>query len=423
VLRFRAQWSFAINETTLSRDTYLVGSANVLLWHTDQVKFPPVVTSKHRIYIPRKMVLPQWGCPSVTFALGTVSFKRDPSNPNSSAVLKSVDVNTQVCSQTLQTVDTDIVLEHPSMALAKEHVPIPDESTVKWLQNSTNGTDSTAFQYVLTNMLISLNNPDGYLSDPWAPTDDADRFTQTLVHVAQQEEGLHPKDLVGVGNSDTYLKMVQRLYGSYMALAISNNMRVGMSENTPDIPFTDATWSATASPMIVPTPAPSSATRKAMTTMTSIKQITKTMTATSTEWEDIPSATQTIATSTAEATSLRKRANDAERTLPATLTRTGAGANIRLKQNNAPKIALQAMLAFMVVGAIVTKLLLRTNKTLQREPYSIAGRAVLMANGNMLHTLGHESDGTERDAKRYRLGWWEDEDGRRRYGVCVEDEK
>jgi hypothetical protein len=182
--------------------------------------------------------------------LGIVSFKRDPSNSNSSAVLKSVDVNTQVCSQTLQTVDTDIVLDYPSMALAKEHVPIPDESTVKWLQNSTNETDSTAFQYVLTNMLISLNNPDGYLSDPWALTDDADRFTQALVHVAQQEEGLHLKDLVGVGNSDTHLKMVQRLYGRYMALAIINNMRVGMSEDISDVPFTDATCSATASPVI-----------------------------------------------------------------------------------------------------------------------------------------------------------------------------
>jgi hypothetical protein len=51
------------------------------------------------------------------------------------------------------------------------------------------------------------------------------------------------------------------------------------------------------------------------------------MTATSTEWEDIPSATHTLATSAAEAKSQRKRANEAERTLllshlPPTLSQT-----------------------------------------------------------------------------------------------------
>ena len=267
-------------------------------------------------------------------------------------------------------------------------------------------------------MLISLNNPDGYLSDPWSPTDDADRFNQALVHIAKQEEGLQMNDLVGVVNTETYMKMVRRLYGRYMAQAPSNNMRVSTSEETPDIAFTDAPWSATASPVIVPTPGPSSSTRRPKITMTPTKQLTKTVASTTSNSNPTPSAI-----STTEADSLRKRVNDAEQTIPATLTRTGAGANIRLKQNNAPKIALQALLAFMAVGAIATKLLLRTSKTLQHEPYSIAGRAALVANGNMLHALERDRDGTKRGEKRYCLVWWEDDDGRARYGVCVEDEK
>ena len=101
------------------------------------------------------------------------------------------------------------------------------------------------------------------------------------------------------------------------------------------------------------------------------------------------------------------------------------------------------MLAFMVLGALLTRVLLRTKKTLQREPYSIAGRAVLVVGGNMLLEQGErdgevvQDENVENDAaggdvrsvhekgvggeeKRYYLGWSKDAEGRNRYGICVE---
>jgi hypothetical protein len=42
------------------------------------------------------------------------------------------------------------------------------------------------------------------------------------------------------------------------------------------------------------------------------------------------------------------------------------------------------MLGFMAAGATTTKLLMCTKELLPDEPYSIAGRAVLIASGNIL---------------------------------------
>ncbi|KAF1941476.1 hypothetical protein EJ02DRAFT_423042 [Clathrospora elynae] len=401
-----AQWSFHINETTITRETYFVGSANVMNWYSNQVNLVSGETERGEIVRPYRYQLPQWGCPSLAFALGTVSFKRKNAT---SFVLNDPDINVLVCSQNLQSVETDVVLYYPSMAISKDYPPYPDESTATWLQNSTHGNGGTDFQFVPSNMLMSLNNPNGYMSSPWAPTDDADRFVQALVYTAQKEEGLHLRDLVGVGNSEMYLKMVQRLYGRYMAQAMSNNMRVGVTEGVSNMTFTDAPWTPTASPVIVPTQASSSLTK----TSNSAKTLTTTRTATHL-------SRAAAISSTTEASHQRKRAAGAEQTIPATLIRNGAGAHVRLKQNRAPKIALQAILAFMAVGAIIAKLLLRTKKTLQREPYSISGRAVLVASGDMLHTPEDDREGTAWDEKMYRLGWWEDSGGRRRYGIYVE---
>jgi hypothetical protein len=50
------------------------------------------------------------------------------------------------------------------------------------------------------------------------------------------------------------------------------------------------------------------------------------------------------------------------------------------------------MLAFMATDAILARLLLRTKETLQQEPYLIAGRAMLIANTDLLATLGDDRD-------------------------------
>ncbi|KAJ4315940.1 hypothetical protein N0V94_005704 [Neodidymelliopsis sp. IMI 364377] len=279
---------------------------------------------------------------------------------------------------------TNITLDYPGLTITAETPPLPDEATAQWLRNTTATKDGTTFQFVPNNMLLSLNNPNGSLSSPWNQTDDVDRFTQALAYLAQKEDNLTLHDLVGTKNIVNFEQMAQRLYGRYMAQAFSNNMRVNFDKDTSNITLTDTLW----------TPSSSNYTSKvnARGAFASRKDAG--------EWQ--------------------KRADGTVPTVPATLTRTAVGAHTRMVQNRSPKIALQVMLGFMAAGAILTKILLRTRGLLPHEPYSIAGRAVLVANGNMLQYDASGKEGSK-EGQRYRLGLWKDRDGVERYGICVQE--
>lgn len=381
---------------------------------------------KGEISRPGQFSLPEWGCPSLAFSLGSATFSTV--SPNSSSIITAadIDMNSIACWQNFQSVETDVALEYPSMNFVKNSPPRPDESTAKWLENPEDSQGGTAFQMVNTNMFITLSNPN-VSGKVWAKGDWADRFTQAIVHTASKEDGLSIKDLAGVANSDRFIKMVQRLYARYMVQAISNNMRVDMAENASSMALTDALWTPTASPVFTPIPSlytpplsnPLRSTTRRTVSDTSSSRATNSIAKPISTPKATPASILTPnSTPRAASNQLRKRADN---TLPATLTQTGSGAHIRLKQNRAPKIALQVMLSVMIVGALASRLLLRTKETLQREPYSIAGRAVLVANGNILETM--DADGHEDvvlDGRRYRLGWWVDDKGRKRYGITIE---
>ncbi|OAL46685.1 hypothetical protein IQ07DRAFT_634331 [Pyrenochaeta sp. DS3sAY3a] len=435
-------WRFALNETNPAHGKYYVGQASVLTWSEDDVRLWSGYDDESNAIYPQQFVLPEWGCPSLTFTFGTLSFRNESRNATTPryAIVNS-DISTLVCSQHLQSVETNMTLHYPSMDIVKESPPQPDKKTAKWLRNPADKSGGTAFQFVPNNMMISFNNPNGSMSGPWYAKDYADRFTQALVYVAQKENNLGLSDLAGQGKSAAYESMLQKMYGRYMAQALSNNMRVSLDDkNASSIAFTDAAWTATATPVIVPTPSWSSrvipvanrtTTVRFSSSLSRISRSAATASATTTLVGTRPNTTTPTPTSPA----LEKRAEATQSSIPATLTLTGEDASVRLKQNRAPKIALQAMLGFMVVGLLATRLLLDTRETLPREPYSIAGRAVLVANGNVLDDdaqgggsesslvgggSGGRREGEWRFRGRYRLGWWEDWEGRRRYGVCVE---
>ncbi|UPX20596.1 uncharacterized protein EKO05_0010824 [Ascochyta rabiei] len=195
-------------------------------------------------------------------------------------------------------------------------------------------------------MSLSLNNPNGSSSDPWQQTDDVNRFTRALSFIAQKEENLTLRDLVDADGIANLQKTAQKPYGRYIAQAFSSNMRIDVDKATPNTTLTDAPW----------TPPSSNST---------------------------PKRNFRLATSASQPNTPKPR--DAPLpTLPATLTQTGAGAHTRMVRNRGPKITSQVMLGFMAADAILTKLLLRTKELLPHESYSIAGRAISVANGNVL---------------------------------------
>ncbi|RTE76791.1 hypothetical protein BHE90_008743 [Fusarium euwallaceae] len=138
----------------------------------------------------------------------------------------------------------------------------------------------------------------------------------------------------------------------------------------------------------------------------------------------------------AQAISLNMRSNSTDSAqLPSyngTLTTSG---HRRLKQNKPTKIALQAMLATMVVCAIATTQLMEVRGVLPHNPCSIAGTATLLAGGEMTTPEfvppGSEWRNDGELAKSgvfsrsfYTLKWWNTTDshttGKQRYGVDVD---
>ncbi|KAK7426093.1 hypothetical protein QQZ08_007403 [Neonectria magnoliae] len=107
----------------------------------------------------------------------------------------------------------------------------------------------------------------------------------------------------------------------------------------------------------------------------------------------------------------------------------------RLRQNRAPKIALQAMLAVMVASAIGLTLLIRVREVLPHNPCSIAGTATLVAGSEMASSRIVPPCAEWRSDKElkqlgifeqyvYALTWWVeyggDRSSRQRYGIDVD---
>jgi hypothetical protein len=105
----------------------------------------------------------------------------------------------------------------------------------------------------------------------------------------------------------------------------------------------------------------------------------------------------------------------------------------KLRQNREAKLALQIMLAVMVVCAIVTRLLIRVDQVLPHNPCSIAGTATMLAGGQICSREIIPQGAEWRDDEELRkagvfesylfgLGWWDTREGKR-FGVDVEGRK
>jgi hypothetical protein len=336
---------------------------------------------------------------------------------NSSVTVSHGNLSALVCTQNLQQVETDVTLDYPSMAINKNNPPRPDEATSKWIRNPTSKQGGTAFQFVPKNMMISLNSPNVSSDSMDGSTEELDRFVQAATYVAQKEEGLNSTDLFGTANLNNMVSALQKMYGRYMAQALSNNMRVSRSsDDTPKPNMTSALWTATASPVIIPTPSPSSTSiPAAMLKSNGIIPVSTNSTSGA-----YTANNSTTSSSTETPGPILGRAINPESSLSGTLIDTGIGARYRLKQNRASKIALQVMLAVMSLGVILMRLFQRTKHTLQREPYSIAGRAGLVVNGNMVDALGHDWDRAGLADKKFSLRWTRDRNGDAAYGIWVD---
>lgn len=117
------------------------------------------------------------------------------------------------CYQSLQEVMTNITLLLPSLALDPAHVPAPLENTAHYLHNGSNGQD---WEFPINAFLVSLATPD---TDP---THELDGFMQAIVNGT---DGIPGTEFVGPAGLPHLLNASNKLYSTYMAQAISANMR------------------------------------------------------------------------------------------------------------------------------------------------------------------------------------------------------
>jgi hypothetical protein len=268
------------------------------------------------------------------------------------------------------------------------------------------------------NMMLSLNSPNVSSDSMEGRTGEMDRFVQGATYVAQKEDGLNATNFFDITNLDKMVSALQKMYERYMTQALSNNMRVSRSStDAPKHNMTSALWIATQSPIIIPTPSTSpksSPAAKPKLNATITISMNSTSRAHTANISTLPPSTETPGPIHGRA------ATNPDPSPSGTLTSTGTGAHHRLKQNQASKTALQVMLALMSLCVILMRFLQRTKHTLQREPYSIAGRAVLVANGNMVGALGHDWERAGFASKEFSLRWARNRDGDCAYGIWVD---
>ncbi len=124
---------------------------------------------------------------------------------------------------------------------------------------------------------------------------------------------------------------------------------------------------------------------------------------------------------------------------PSNYTATLHQTTRRLHQSPGPKIALQAMLAFLAVSAMATYVMMDTKRVVPHNPCSIAGMMSLLAESEMCRTREVIPEGVEWKGERewiregvfggliFRMGWWranadmlgEEGKNRRIFGIDV----
>lgn len=153
------------------------------------------------------------GCPSLVFLFG--SYTKDTTSASNTSIL--------VCSQFIEEVETEITFILPDLSIDLTHPPIPNESTVKAIDNGTKGSIYREYQ-VATNLANQMIDP----TDVGAST--IVGFGQgayDFYHILTDGSGtkLAPAALVGAENAKLLFNVTQHMYRVYMAQAMNLKFR------------------------------------------------------------------------------------------------------------------------------------------------------------------------------------------------------
>ncbi|RFU81514.1 hypothetical protein TARUN_673 [Trichoderma arundinaceum] len=164
------------------------------------------------------------GCPTFAVTLGQMRVKKTGKGIKAKISGFEQDLATIVCYQNIEQVMTNVTWQLPEFSFHPIHLPKTDESTAEFLKTNRS---SERFPYMLNAWLNGLNNPLFNQTVPGPNNTESfynniDNFIAALVLA---KNGRPVEELAGAKNVENLKNVTQRLYGAYMAQAISLNMR------------------------------------------------------------------------------------------------------------------------------------------------------------------------------------------------------
>ena len=183
------------------------------------------------------VVLPD-GCPSISLVFGYFALNSTMFAAMKAGEIQNFDITgpakanitNMICTQTMHQVDTDVVLNLPSLTFSPAQPPIPDEATVQVLTNGTPGVTALSY-HIESNLLTSLTTfTNAFLRGSTVDASPLDPFFEAVLFGAH---AVPAPQLTGPDNIEKLLNASNSLYAMYMAQAIDANMRqpAGSSAN------------------------------------------------------------------------------------------------------------------------------------------------------------------------------------------------
>ncbi|KAK0727668.1 hypothetical protein B0T26DRAFT_847416, partial [Lasiosphaeria miniovina] len=172
-----------------------------------------------------------WGCPTFAVTLGTASVYT-AKQKNSAVWEATADVDTMICWQQVQEVTTNLTITYPGLRISDSPgaAPVVDEASARLLPNAAEKGPGNIFEYPVNNMIkylsASNNSTDDSTNDATASSYyDMNPTNEFIKAMVWGKGGVPLDEITGKANFDRLHAAAQRVYGRYMAQAISQAMR------------------------------------------------------------------------------------------------------------------------------------------------------------------------------------------------------
>ncbi|KAF7561492.1 hypothetical protein G7046_g2643 [Stylonectria norvegica] len=211
----------------MNKQPAYIGKASVMAWYSDNIIGDGAIdtnpTSGSGIG-SRGISTGGFGCPTFSVTFGTLRVTDSKTVGNNTEWNFEHDLATLMCYQNIEEVTANVTWEIPDFAFGNSTLPTVDESTASLLKNK-NG--SHRFEFAVNAWLMTLSDSvyNRTLPGPNG-TEYSNNDVDEFIKAAVNSKDSRPLDeIVGSKNVDNLEKVATQLYQTYMAQAISINMR------------------------------------------------------------------------------------------------------------------------------------------------------------------------------------------------------